>query len=182
MKDKWILYALAIGISGFSTSTLAADPNTWYGGVGFGITNMDDDVLGTNVDDDDIGWKLFGGYQFLDNLAVEGAWASLGEHKALTAASKTTGFAIEAVGTVPIQDNFDIFGKLGGFFWSSEQTNTSAVPPTVDDDGVDLTAGLGVSWQLPKDMIQNVAIRGEWEFFGAEQDVTMYSLGVALQF
>lgn len=182
MKKSLLLYVVALGVSGLAGSALAANPNTGYAGLGFGITKLDDDVLSTNVKDDDSGWKLFGGYQLYDNLAVEGAWVTLGEHKALTAQVKTTGFVAEAVGTIPVQDYLDIFGKLGGFFWTSEMVNTLRTPSSVDDDGVDLTLGLGAKWLLPKDMVQNVAIRGEWEYFKAAQEVHLYSLGVELMF
>lgn len=182
MMKSLILATLTAGLGSVATSTLAAPTNTWYGGVGFGITKMDDDVLTTNVSDDDLGWKLFGGYHLYNNLAIEGAWAALGEHKALTAQVKTSGFAIEAVGTVPLQDYLDIFGKLGGFMWSSDMTNTIASPTSKDDSGFDLTLGLGARWQLPKDMVQNLALRGEWEYFKAAQEIHMYSLGVEFQF
>ncbi len=82
-------------------SASAQDANFgWYGGAGFG--SSDDDVL----DETDDGLKLFAGYRFHPNLAVEAAFVDLGEFDVLIFpdALEQDGLAIELVSILPIGD------------------------------------------------------------------------------
>ena len=52
-----------------------SENHSWYLGAGLGITELDPDTNNTGysvIDDKDIGFKLFGGYDFTERLTVEG--------------------------------------------------------------------------------------------------------------
>lgn len=187
MKKRQLatVISLAAGVS--AGAAMAADPGAWYGGASIGLASMDDQVLEQSVNDDDIGWKFFGGYQMSENLGIEGSWVDLGELTSLDASSATSGLAITANGAVPLTDDFDVIGKAGGFFWSADEkvsttTNGLNNSKSLTEDGVDLLLGLGVRYMLPADIMQNLSIRGEWEFYQADQEINLLSAGVELQF
>jgi OOP family OmpA-OmpF porin len=83
-----------------------------------------------NVDDTDIGWKLFGGYHFNQYLGLEGGYTDLGRTKLdlnatvndpllsptpvtilSTATVNVDGFTLDGVLSYPVYETFDVFGK-----------------------------------------------------------------------
>ncbi len=159
---------------------------------------------GFTVDENDTGWKLFGGHRFTKHFAVEGAYVNLGKFSAsttitavngvpitplgLTASVKAKdGLYISAVGTWPVTTDFSVFGKLG--VYSIKTTVTASVAGiSVSDSSRDenVTFGAGVGYNFTK----NLGIRGEWERFNkvgnkdktAEGDVDLLSVGLVYKF
>lgn len=87
-----VTYALlSLGLAGLGTAQAA---DGWYVGGSAGLSNYDissDDfvpspgVVGsTRVDDEDVIWKMFGGYRINDNLAFEFAYADFGSFDTTT--------------------------------------------------------------------------------------------------
>src|SRR3954467_9546316 len=83
----------------------------------------------TSVEDSDFGFKLYGGYQFNKNFAVEGGYTDLGEltsHTIITSGGGATlngkwkAYTIDlsAVGILPINEKFSVFGRSGISFWN----------------------------------------------------------------
>jgi OOP family OmpA-OmpF porin len=157
-----------------------------YIGVGAGLTRADLcgdlNALGaTSCDDKDTGWKLFGGYKFTPNFAVEGAWIDLGKVSAsaggATATGKVDGFQVAAVGMYPINPQFGIFGKVGAYRWDA----TVSAPGfgSVSDNGTDIMFGAGVNWNFSRQF----GMRAEWERFDIDGDaIDFLSVGVQFNF
>src|SRR5674476_1657277 len=126
------LAALAVIASPFAV----ADDSGWYGGVNIGRSraNIDDErvtsgLVGqgsttTSITDDnrDTGYKLFGGYKFNRNFALEGGYFNLGRfgYTATTVPAgtlsgniKLQGLNLDAVGILPITEKFSAFGRVG---------------------------------------------------------------------
>ena len=155
-----------------------------YIGVGVGLSTIDvcDDLnsLGaTSCDDEDTGMKIFGGYKFTPNFAVEGALVDLGEISATgpggTATAEVDGFEVAAVGIYPINPQFGIFGKLGVFMWD---VSGGGVASGVSDDGTDIMFGAGVSWNITN----RFGLRAEWERFDVDEDADLLSVGIQFNF
>ena len=112
-------------------------------------------------DDKDAAWKIFGGYQFNRNLGVEFGYTNLGKASAGDAVSTTTfktkGFEVLAVGTFPINQQFEVYGKAGLFRWNLDANDT--VFGSLSESGTDLTFGLGVKYNFTK----TVGARLEWQ-------------------
>jgi OOP family OmpA-OmpF porin len=90
---------------------------------------------------------------------------------------ETSALAIAGKGTVPLGNNFALFGKLGLAFWDAEAS--AAGFNSIEDDGTDLTYGLGVELSLSEVM----GIRGEWERLDADgDDLDLLSVSAVLRF
>ncbi len=167
------LFAIAIilligAIANPSVSAQAANFG-WYAGAGFG--SSDDDVLDETGD----ALKLFAGYRFHPNLAVEAAFVDLGEFDVLIFpdALEQDGLAIELVGVLPIGDKGAFFGKAGFFNWEVGAFG-------VTDDGTDETFGIGGEYRFGN----NWAVRAEWERFNdvSGGDIDLISASVLYSF
>ena len=117
--------ALGLGMCACINSPLAsaAMPENWYGGASLGqsIANVDDgrirsELLGSGIaitsigdNERDLGYKLFGGYQFNKNVALEAGYFHLGEFgfDANTSPTGTLHGKIKARGV-----NVDVVGLL----------------------------------------------------------------------
>jgi OOP family OmpA-OmpF porin len=148
---------------------------------------------GGRVDGKDGAFKLFGGYQFNQNFALEAAFVDLGDvsyNGSFTDSLGTvpvtggriqnSGLNLSAVGVVPLGQSFVLFGKVGMFLWYSEATDvTGGFAFRSEEDGADLSLGLGASVAIG----QRVSLRAEWERFDlSNTDVDLVTLGFAYRF
>lgn len=176
-----ITKALVLGI-GLAAAPVAfsAPAGAWYAGAGVGQSNANDSVTIRNqsvkVDDTDTAWKLFGGYRFNPNLGLELGWVDLGKLESKGAVDyELTGATLNAVGTIPLANNFDVFAKIGGFFWDSDASGGGL---SKSDSGSDATGGVGVGYHFN----DQFGVRVEWERFDADLETDMYSASVTLGF
>jgi len=186
-KPKQVVLACVAVMLFLVAGTAAAQG---YIGAGAGLTNLNvcDDLTATGAttcDDEDTGLKIFGGYKFNPNFAIEGAWIDLGEVSAsdgvVNVAAEVDGFQIAAVGMFPINPKFGIFGKVGVFMW--DVSATASAPgfgsAQASDDGNDIMFGAGVNWNLTT----RFGLRAEWERFDIDgDDVDFISIGAQFNF
>lgn len=198
-----------IALSLFALSTAALAQNTgWYvgGSVGQSKTKFKSDDFAWNFagisetkDETDTAWKLFGGYNFNQYLAVEVGYANLGAPKynyngagmsGQMKVEQSSAFAA-AKATLPVGSQFNVFGKLGATNNHSKSVWTSTIADGSDSDNhVRALFGVGAEF-LP---LKNVGIRVEYENYGrfgrevdnnrtgGRTDVTMWSVGAVFKF
>lgn len=148
-----------------------------------------------SCDDTSTGKKIFLGYQFNKNFSIEGGYVDLGKAKAtetflgipVLGFAKAKTWQLVAVGTLPLANNFSLFGKAGIHNWDAE-TGISALGLTekVSDKGTDLTFGVGAGYEITK----NLGLRLEWERFRhvgekdttGQSDVDLISVGLRYRF
>lgn len=181
---RGLLLASALGLALITTPAFAKDTGAYAGGS-IGLTTVDicgelAAVGATTCDDEDTGFKLFGGYKFNRNLTVEGGFVDFGEISASNATSSVTvssdALFAAAVGILPVSSNFSVFGKLGFFMWDLAATGTAG---TFSDDGTDFLIGLGLGF----DITERLTIRAEWEDYdGGGDGVTFLSAGLQYNF
>lgn len=134
LKNTGRLTLVALAVTA-CTLALAEEPG-WYGGLNAGQSNatIDDANIragllqrgfGTSSIKDEgqsTGYKLFGGYKFNKNFAVEGGYFDLGTFKYdattvpagnLRGQIKLSGINVDAVGILPFTDRFSAFARLG---------------------------------------------------------------------
>ena len=207
-SGKLSLIALALIASPFAV----ADDGGWYGGINVGQSkaNIDNEritsgLLGsgfatTSISDDnrDTGYKLFGGYQFNRNIAMEAGYFELGRFGytattlpagTLNGTIKLRGLNLDLVGTLPITDKFSLLGRVGvnyaeakDSFYGTGLVNVLNPNPRKSDTSY--KAGLGLQYAFN----ESVSMRLEAERYrindavGHRGDVDLVSLGLIYRF
>ena len=167
-----------------------------YVGASIGKTDVKDGCTGVSApgvscDDEDTSWKIFGGYQFNRNFALELGYADLGEVKASgpggTATIEVTAFELVGVGMLPLGNNFSLYGKVGLYRAETElSVNTFLLTGTEKESNTDLTFGIGAQFDVSKQF----AIRAEWQRYQdvgggdtiGESDIDVISIGALFRF
>jgi len=191
MKARNAVAGVVIGLGALTVAPLASAQG--YFGASFGSTDAGNGIAqglitsGT-VDGSDSGFKLFGGYQFSQNLALEVAYVDLGQttYSGNFFGVPVTNGKIEAsgvngslVGTFPVNPSFSFFAKAGLFAWSADARDiTGGIPFSASDDGVDISFGIGGAFHINR----NLSLRAEWERYDAIDDISLLSIGLAYRF
>jgi len=177
MNKKYLLAGLFTASLG-TTSIAAAGAGDAYAGVSVGNASPDSSNF-----DSTIGWKIFGGYELNDILAVEGGYVSFGEMDGPTEIGATTvfeatGFEAAVVGNYPLNSQFSVFGKVGLLAWDAELSNPNSVF-SFSDTGTDVFFGIGAQYEISG----NFAVRGSWESYTVEDgDIDFLSASAVFGF
>ncbi len=167
-KTVWMGLAASLLISG----SAYADR---FVGMGVGSANIDDsaNVGGTqlSVDDDDMGWKLYGGMMITDNFGFEAGWTDLGDINQNGVDLETEGFVAAGLASLPLTENLSLYAKAGVFFWDQDVN-------TVSFDGQDLMYGIGARLRF----MDQFHVRLEWEQFDTKFQTDMISITGGVQF
>jgi hypothetical protein len=152
-------------------------PN-FYLGAGAGVADFEDDVEfrdleDVRLNDDATAYKFFAGYRASPNLGIEGGYRNFGEAEAGPFSVETDGFDVYAMGFLPLGP-VDLFAKGGVIFWDS--SGKGGFP---DDDGSDLTYGLGGQVHFGRLFIR---LESEWFDIDYPEDVQMFSGSIGWTF
>ena len=149
-----------------------------YMGGSVGASRYDGSVPGATLTDrSSAGIKLYGGYAFTPNISLEAGYVNLGKFKGSAADVKADGVFVDAVGTLPLGNNFSVLGRLGTFNGKLDSTLAGS------DRGTNLKVGAGVQYDLnPK-----TSVRAEWERYrfdalGSKSNTDLYSVGLNYRF
>ncbi|MBA3903537.1 MAG: hypothetical protein C0522_07685 [Rhodocyclaceae bacterium] len=155
--------------------------------------------VSSSLDKNDTGYKLQLGYQFNQNFAVEGGYIDLGKATysasftggSASASVKATGWNVAAVGILPINDAFSVFGKVGTIDAKVEANVSASGPGGTASGSASATKwktlwGVGATYNISK----QVGVRVEYEQFNnlgdknttGEADVSLVSAGVVFKF
>jgi OmpA-OmpF porin, OOP family len=163
MTKKWfvsMLGAAAMAVSGAALAQAPAVPAFYIGAeVGQGDAG----------EEDDLGYKFLGGYQFHRNFAAEVGYGILVDKGDV----EVTTLELVGVGMFPLGNHFSIVGKLGFANWEFDG------PGGVNQDGTDLTWGVGVQW----DFSRNLGLRAMWQRYETDPEETDFlNIGVLWRF
>lgn len=168
----------------------AADDRGWYVGASGGRTDVKkassweqladatrqiSGVTGTTLvsSSHDTAWKVFGGYQFNENVAVEGGYTDLGRYNGFTTVTAPaagtasvkwdakSALNVSGVAILPLWKQLSGFGKAG---LALTDLSVSLSPPAagnLDATRVQLLFGLG----LKLDLVKGFSLRAEFERF-----------------
>ena len=171
------LIAKAI-VSAAALAAFSAHAEGPYVGGSVGSSRYSGPEYGGIRDRSDTGGKLYGGYGFSPNVAVEAGWAGLGVAPTTSGSGvRTEGLFVDAVGKVPLGQNFSALGRVGAYHAKSRIAGVSQT-------GTQPKVGLGVQYDFSKQL----GLRGEWERYrfksvgGGKGDSDLYSVGVNYQF
>jgi OOP family OmpA-OmpF porin len=136
----------------------------------------------TACDDKDTAWKLFGGYRFNRQFAVEATYVNWGMVTANTpsiaVSAEQQSMGIAAVGSLELGPRFSVFGKAGLLRTEQESRRVTATSSTdFEGDETEFHYGFGAKYAVG----QNWALRAEWERT-EKLEVEMISIGAEFRF
>jgi hypothetical protein len=158
-----------------------------------GAVGMSDVELKTelgDLDGTDFSYKLFTGYRWWNthmpwdiDLGIELAWVDLGERESTLDDGNnwnmtTDGFATNIIGYFPLRRNWELTGKAGLYFSSTDLTNEDVDIESGSDDGTDLILGLGLGYHGAR----GFGVRAEIESYGVMSGGLLLSLAGTYQF
>ena len=156
---------------------VAAEDASWYAGAGLGAYTIEvDDV---DVEIEDLAFTAYGGWQFMPHLAGELAYTRLFEGDdnffGTKIEAETDILALTVNPTLPIGENFSLFGKLG---WAYVSMDVSGLGQTETEDDDELTYGVGGEYKVAR-----WGIRGEVNALDVSGgDMYSYTIGVKYGF
>ena len=168
-----------LGVAGIfaATPSIAGEA---YIGASAGIMNLESDIGGgVDFSDSPISGKVFGGYEFNDNFAVDVAYFSTIDDASddvlgIPIDLSLDGFTIRAVGAYPTSDKFSLLGSVG--YWDGEaEASAFGISESASDDGI--TLGVGGKYRFG-----SASIRGEFEWFDSEDTIWMFLVGIQVNF
>jgi len=149
------MLTVALAPAAFSQSQEEVKGFYLGGGIGQFNAKIDDvDQIDNTIDkwsEDDTAYKVFGGYRMNRFLAFEADYINLGKPSGAVVPgfnvdSAVDGFAPYVVGTIPLGRNFEVFGRLGYYFYDANMRQESTANGRVqfDEESNDLVWGGGV--------------------------------------
>lgn len=204
-----------LGLAGITSllagTALAQQDGYYYGGIGVGQSQSQIDeqrtaasllapgvgITGLSRDDKVTAYKLFGGYQFTPNFALEGGYFNLGKigFQSTTAGGtlngqyEVEGLNLDLVGTAPLGSGWGAFGRLGAQYANTRSSFNGTGTGVPSDPGpserqTNLKVGLGLQYEFNPSVI----LRGEAERYrvrdgmGNLGDVNVFSLALVFPF
>lgn len=195
---------VALGLLGMGTAGAQADDiNGWYAGAGVGQSrsNFNNTGIAAGVgsaataissSSNDTAYKLFGGYKFNPNFALEGGYFDLGKFglssatPALNGSLKVNGWNLDALGILPISDKFSFFGRLGlqDAYTRDSFVGTGVTNANPTNSQINYDAGLGIQYNITP----AAEVRGEWETYrindavSGRSNINVYSVSLVFPF
>jgi hypothetical protein len=202
-----ILVGVALSAEASSQAKLRWHERGWYTGASLGVATFDaegGDIdadlanLGytstTSLDDNDLGWRFFGGYRFDAPFSVELAWADLGviDSEIDATFSDVDQFIADVADIHPFSGEgvsltgiwwpldlgrFDVGLEAGLWWWQADVDVDAATGESVDidEDGVDFTFGLSALFELGDCWL----LRADADRYRLDDnDVNSFSLGL----
>ena len=153
MQNKQLAIArLALGATLLAGAIGAAQAEGIYVGGGVGVPDYHSSINGVEGGGSGTGVKLYGGYQFNPNFAVELGGYELGHIDNATGKANVRGAYLDAVGFYPLNERFSLLGSAGVAQGRWDTTNG-------DDTSSALKLGAGVQYQLTP----AVGVRAQYE-------------------
>lgn len=195
-----------------ASSSFAQDSAYYYGGLSIGQSQATIDEQGItssllaaglastsmSKDESDTAYKLFGGYQFNRNFAIEAGFFDLGSFGytvnttptgTLNGRIKIQGINLDLVGTLPVSERLSVIGRIGAQGARSRDTFSATGAVGVAnanprENEVNYKLGLGLQYEWSNSFF----VRAEAERYrindaiGNLGDVTLYSVSLVFPF
>jgi OOP family OmpA-OmpF porin len=160
--------------TGAAQAQTTVSQSPFYFGGSIGAPRWD--VDGRNGSNSGVGLKLYGGWSFTPNIALEAGALDLGKLSSSSGSVRGNGLFLDAVGTMPLEGPWSLLGRVG-------VVNSKVSVPGDSDRGTGVRFGLGGQYQLNT----NVALRAEWErnrlsAFGDHPKADLWSIGAKYSF
>ena len=159
--------AAAAALALVASSSFAAAPTAFYGGLDLGSTKIDD------FDQDKASFGGFLGYGFNQFFAVELGYRYLGKFDVFGTDIKAKQTHLSVVGSYPLNAQLDLYGRLG---YNKVRAKVSALGRSGDADDDGGLYGIGLNYNFAPNL------SGRIEAQKPTSDITNYSASIVWQF
>lgn len=160
-------FALAVALAAAASSSFAAAPAGFYGGLDVGSTKID------NLDGNAASFGGSVGYGFNRYVAVELGYRRLGKWDLFGGSLKLDQTHFSVVGFYPLSQQVDIYGRFGH---NALNTDSSVPGVTFNDDADGAVYGLGLNYDF------SPAVSGRVEVQKPMRDIVNYNVGLVFKF
>ena len=195
-----------------AASAFAQEGSYYYGGLSIGQSRakIDEERITANLlaggltttamarDESDTAYKVFGGYQFSPNFALEGGYFNLGKFGftsttvpagTLDGRIKLHGVNLDLVGTLPLTERFSAIARVGAQYARARDTFSgsgavSVLNPNPSKRELNLKLGAGLQYAVTPSFL----VRGEAERYrindavGNHGGVNVFSVSLVFPF
>jgi OmpA-OmpF porin, OOP family len=164
--NKFTAILLSSFVIASTVSSIAyADDEGFYAGANLGIGKPNISTPnGTDKNSSAVGGIILG-YKFNKYLGVEGEYTGIGKvTDKLKGTAKGDAASLSAIGFLPLNDDFNLYGKLG--VAHTKTTVSSSLAPMNDATRNSVTYGLGGEYNFDK----NIGMRIGWDHYNAAVD------------
>jgi predicted porin len=168
--------AAAAALALVASSSFAAAPTAFYGGLDVGASKLDD------YDSTKTSFGGFVGYGFNQFFAVEAGYRQLGKYdftvydfngRSYEGNVKAKQTHLSVIGSYPLNERFDVYGRLG-YNKLRAKASAGGFSNGADDDGG--LYGIGLNYNFAPNL------SGRIEAQKPSSDSTNYSVGIVWQF
>jgi OOP family OmpA-OmpF porin len=176
--------AIAVMLCVVAVPAVASDMYVGFR-VGQANTSLDNITLDSSRP---TGWGAFIGHDFNSNFAVEAEYLNLGEIKSGSNTVKSTGFSVSGIGSIPFNEQFSLFGKLGyavitgtpgGGFTGSDANNRAVTYGFGGQFNITPAVGVRLGWDKYK---FNDNTNPGFNGYGTNGNATLISIGGLIKF
>jgi len=188
MNRKALIAITALSAAVFAAPAMAQmrmpSMSSAYIGGSIGQSKFKGDCAPVDCDKNDTAFRLFGGYQFNRNIAVELGYADLGKVSVsvpgFSASVEANAWDLSGVFSWPFANQFAAFGRLG---FARVEAKAGGAFGSASDTKNGLTWGLGAQY----DVMRNLGLRAEFQRYkedssAADGDVDVLSIGALWRF
>jgi hypothetical protein len=147
---------------------------------------------GVRVDDVDFSWSFSGGVRY-KWLGVSAGYVDFGELQARAPGFRDRveyrGATVSALVFLPVNEDFHVYGEVGGLFWEQDvDFDDSVTAFEADEDDSSWLVGVGASYRIPDTPVSLTARYnryfevGDAGRTGHDNDIDRVGVGVALVF
>lgn len=175
---------LAMILTGFGQVAMAADSGFFFS-TKIGSTKVD----GGGFNDSDISVHPSFGYDFNDVWGIVLGYDNFGKPDDTCGAGcfiklkDATGFNLRVIGTLPLNDDWSLYGSAGWQHWKlkAKITDQGVVTFPPSEDGDEFVIGVGVKvMAIPK---WNLRFRAGFDYFEADSvDISTFYVGAEKKF
>ncbi len=178
-------YAATAALLSLLVGPMSAQADGFYVGASIGAASLNEDFDGLSVDDNTTSFRLVGGWRFSDYFALEGGYHDFGDFEqdidingvVSSVSLSADGFTLGATGSVPVSEQFSLFGRAGWFFWDGDAEINNVSQATPKD--TNLYLGVGISYAVS----DRFRVIGDWTRYELESaNSNVISIGIQYGF
>lgn len=166
----------------FAAHAQAQDQAAFRFGLGVGKATIEADDI--DLEGKSTAWEVFGGFEVNPYVAFEVGYIDGGSAddtiEGLTVRADTTAIAGSVIGSLPISDAFNVYGRAGYMHWKSDEklVDAGVTIATADVDGDDPFFGVGMAA-----LVDSALVRLEYRVADLDDtDLSLISLAIAWRF